>query len=223
MNIIRPSSPLRKSEVGEAVEDYQQQLQDSEVALGYLYGRGLEADVIAKAKLGYVEHPRQGHEKVRHRIAIPYHSTTGAVQIRFRAIGDSEPKYLGLAGDSTRLYNAHALAEHPNGDTAYICEGEMDTIVCHHVLGLKPAVGVAGIQAWKPHYKHLLEGFQNIIILCDNDDKGQGDKFGDELMEVFSGQDVRKVLMPTGFDLNSAYLDGGRHLIDWIQGSFDSP
>lgn len=202
------------------MKDYQEQLAGSPEAWEYLFDRGIGDDVIEKARLGYVGRPRRGHEKAAGRIAIPYLTTSGPAQIRFRAIDDTEPKYYGLPGDPTRLFNVHTLADYPNGNTVYVCEGEMDAIVCHYLLDLQPAVGVAGIQAWKPHYRHLLEGFQNIVILCDNDDNGQGEKFGDELIDILRGQDARKVLMPKGFDVNSAYLDGGKHLVDWINGSF---
>ena len=94
-------------------------------------------------------------------------------------------------------------------------------MTAYSLLNLRPAIGCAGVSSWKDHYKHLLDGFQHVIVLCDNDDKGQGSEFGDAIVSKLPEQDVTKILMPKGHDVNSAYLDGGKeNLIDWIQGTF---
>ena len=68
-------------------------------------------------------------------------------------MGPEEPKYMGLPGTHTRLYNVLALQQ--AGDFIAVCEGEIDAITLHYKCGV-PAVGVPGANSWKPHYTRLL-------------------------------------------------------------------
>lgn len=221
---IQPLSSGQWKTVSSAVTKYQEGLHRSEEAWDYLVSaRGLSRETIAEAALGYVgagEH-EPGHEYAQGSICIPYLSTRGPVALRFRAIDpNKKPKYWQPSGSRNRLYNVASLAG-ANGDTVYICEGEMDALVAQQV-GLTPVVALAGVNGWQDHFRPLFDGFQTIRVLADADDKGQGAEMAAELVKKFPNHDVKQILMPEGHDLGSAYVEGGKEMVlSWIDGTFD--
>ena len=173
------------------------------VAEEYLETSGISLDEAAEALLGVVVDPIPSHEAFEGRLAIPYVTPAGVVDIRFRAMGLEEPKYMGISGTQTRLYNVNAI--HSAGSYIAICEGELDTIIMHHKVGI-PAIGVPGANAWKKHYNRLLHDFETIYVFAD------GDKAGIEFAKMLS-KELSGVLtfnLPEGEDVNSIYLKEGR-------------
>jgi phage/plasmid primase-like uncharacterized protein len=78
------------------------------------------------------------------------------------------------------------------------------------VLGI-PAVGIPGVQAWKPHYAKLFSGYDTIYVVGDNDIKEDGSNPGMEFAkrvanEIFNSQIVT---LPPGMDINDHYLQAG--------------
>lgn len=182
-------------------------LQDVGLAEGYLANRGLTLDDAGKFWIGVVNEPLPGHEQFKGRLAIPYVTPTGVVDIRFRSLNDEEPKYLGIPGATTTMYNVEALFK----ATTYICvcEGELDTVV----MGSKtihPTIGIPGATNWKPHYRKVLDDFETVIVLADGDSAGAG--FAQKIAREL--QNVRTVQMPEGEDVNSTYLKNGLEFID---------
>jgi len=176
--------------------------QNVEMAEEYLAHRGLDLAVAREARLGVVVNPLPGQEQFSGRLAIPYLTPTGPVDIRFRAMGPEEPKYMGMPGTSTRLYNVRAL--HEAGDFIAVCEGEIDAITLHYKCGV-PAVGVAGANSWKPHYTRLLSDFETIYVFAD------GDQPGIDFAKMLSKemQNVIVLQMPETEDVNSMFLKQG--------------
>lgn len=178
----------------------------------YLLNRGITSEVATYFRLGFVgSAPFPGHEFKENRLAIPYITPSGIVNIRFRAIpqdgvpGNPEdsPKMLSLAGSGTMMYNTRALME--NSERILVCEGEPDTWVASQVA---PAVGIPGADAWDK-IKAVTRGFRfrKAIILADNDDKGNGKKLAEKVQAGIRG--ARIVLMPDGHDVNSFVLEQG--------------
>jgi DNA primase len=160
--------------------------------------RGLSPDKQAFFRLGYVNNPVPGHDKFTGRIVIPYLTRTGVVGMKFRALGDTDgAKYLNLPRQATRIYNPEAFFS----DKPYIgiCEGEIDAMTAHNRL--LPAVGLPGVSQWQEWMDRPFAGYETIYVLADNDDKGQGKKFGEEIEERL--ENVRVILMPEGHDVNS--------------------
>ncbi|MCP9207780.1 toprim domain-containing protein [Streptomyces sp. NEAU-Y11] len=191
----------------------------------YLKKRGLSADSAASFRLGYVENPLPGHETARGMIAIPYLTRAGVMTIRFRRLGDGEgPKYRSVPGDPPRIYNANALLM--PSDYIAICEGEFDAIAAHEAgiraahgraveLGL-PAVGMAGVSAFKPYFARCFKGYKAVFMLADGDDKGQGLEFAEKIAELV--KNVRICPMPAGHDVNSYVLaHGPEALLDLLE------
>lgn len=192
-------SHSQKTSLGNAAKHYAQNIH---LAEEYLAGRGLSLQIARRAGLGVVDEPHIGHEQYRGRLSIPYITLTGVVDVRFRALGLQEPKYMGLPGAKTHMYNTRAITE--AGDYIAVCEGELDTITLHHAVGI-PAVGVPGAASWKEHYRRLLQDFDKIYVFADGDKAGHD--FARHLAREVQG--VVIIPMPEGEDVNSMYLKEG--------------
>jgi DNA primase len=182
-----------------ATNHYEQHLP---LAEEYLAHRGISLEIAEKIRLGVVADPLPGQEQFINRLAIPYITPTGVVDIRFRSMGPEEPKYMGMPGTSTRLYNVSAL--HTAGNFIAVCEGEIDAITLSYSCGI-PAVGVPGANAWKRHYGRLLADFETIYVFADGDQPGSD--FAKSLSKEFNSVIIMQ--MPDGEDVNSMFLRNG--------------
>lgn len=201
-----------KKSLDQASRLYEERLPGS-VAEKYLLNRGITSEVATYFRLGFVGNdPFPGHEFKENRLAIPYLTPTGVTQIRFRAIpedgvlGNPEPspKVLSLANSGTMLYNTRDLLI--ESDLIAICEGEPDTWTTH-AAGI-PVVGVPGAKAWeKLRVIKRAFRFRKVVILADNDDKGDGKKLAEEIQGDISNS--RLILMPEGHDVNSFVQEFG--------------
>lgn len=199
----KPSNS-HKEYLQRAVETYNK---DLHLAEDYLKGRGLSLEDAAAFWMGVVASPLPGHEAFVGRLAIPYVTPTGVVDLRFRSLRNEEPKYLGLPGAETTMFNVSALFSARN--YICVCEGELDTIVMSTKTP-HPTVGIPGAQAWKPHYTRLLDDFETVIVLADGDTAGSS--FGQKIARELGG--VRVVSMPEDEDVNSTYLKNGADFIN---------
>lgn len=192
----------------EVAERYAQAL--SEEALAALAERGISEQVAARFSLGTVSNPHQGHEQHEGWISIPYITANDlCVGFKFRRLDDGKPKYGSPLGQKTHLYNVSDILL----DSPYIvvCEGEFDTIIVSGVLGI-PAVGVPGVQAWKPHYPRLLAGYDTIFIAGDNDERDDKEENPGQLFSKRVAGEVTNsqiVGLPAGMDITDYYLQNG--------------
>ena len=178
-----------------------------ELATDYLLSRHLSVEEANIFHLGVVEDPMPGHEPYKNRLAIPYITPSGVVDIRFRALlPEQEPKYLGLVGSKTTMFNTQALF----AANKYICvtEGEFDCIMMS-VKTTHPTVGIPGANNWKPHYVKLLDDFETVIVLADGDAAGL--EFGKKISRELGNVNI--ISMPDGEDVNSMIIKKGS---DWI-------
>ena len=210
MTFLRPPSALEKSLLGTATDNYHQALFSpaAESHLAYFQKeRGFSLETIKQFKLGVVlgQDVLASDEPKRGWLTFPYLSPTGVLMIRYRRPpgSDAPMKYWTSKGDKMRMFNTNSLVN--PGHWLAICEGEGDTIAATQ-CGI-PAVGIPGVHHWKPYMRNQLSGFSRIIVLADNDDKGQGAEFGEMLTEQLD--EVKVVLAPKGHDVNSALLELG--------------
>lgn len=205
--------PALKSFLEEATARYEGELARSPSAVEYLKKRGLSEDSAASYRLGFVENPLPGHETARGMLSVPYLTRSGVTTIRFRRLGDGDgPKYRSVPGDPPRIYNAHALLV--PSDHIAICEGEFDAIAATDA-GI-PAIGIAGVSAWKSYFSRCFKGYRAVYILADQDDKGQGMEFAEKVAEQI--KNARISPMPAGHDVNSFVLANGRQaLLDQLE------
>jgi DNA primase len=179
-----------------ATENYAQNLQE---IVPYLQSRGITEQTAIMFRLGFVREPEMGHEPYVGKLAIPYLTPTGVIDIRFRSLNnDSGPKYLSRPGATTHIYNINALSN--DSDVLAICEGELDTVVATQA-GFS-AVGLPGANNWKSFYTRVLADWSKVVLLCD------GDNAGREMAKHLSREldNVFPVFMPEGQDVNDVYL-----------------
>jgi DNA primase len=196
-------SVSQKELLGKATEKYSQNIYQAE---DYLRQRGIPLEVARLARLGVVAEPELGHEAFIGRLSIPYITKTGVVDLRFRSLNPAvEPKYMGLTGAETKMYNV--LDVDKANDIIGVCEGELDTLTMSSCVGI-PCVGVPGANSWKKHYTRLLADFQRVFVFADGDQPGT--EFARSLARELP---VTIVQMPDGGDVNSVYVSEGADFI----------
>lgn len=204
---MRLPTPEQRLSLAQAVSQYQNDLAAGFAGQEYLKSRGFTEDVAAQWRLGLVTSPLVGHESYRGRLAIPYLTPAGPVNLRFRCLKDHVhkdegcPKYLSSDGAENNLFNVLDLSR--PGDAICVTEGELDAITLS-MCGF-PAVGVPGVQGWQKHFGRCLDDFSKIYVLGDGDDAGKG--LNKKLINDVRAIPVR---MPKGHDVNSLYLEGGQ-------------
>jgi DNA primase len=195
-----------KESLAKAVSKYEADV-SNQSPYDYLQDRGINPDTVQKFRLGYVVDPEFGHERYRGRLAIPALLGSGQPYgLRFRALTPEDtPKYLGLPGLPTRLFNVRAIEQ----AESFICitEGELDTIILDQ-CGLY-SVGVCGAENWKRHHPKLFAGFQRVLIFGDGDEAGQ--RFAEKVNISLTGG--ARVMMKSNQDVNDVYREGGRDAI----------
>jgi DNA primase len=192
-------SKSQKELLEKATESYAQNLQE---IVPYLQSRGITQQTAVMFRLGFVREPEMGHEPYVGKLAIPYITPTGVIDIRFRSLNsDGGPKYMSRPGATTHIYNIGALGN--DSDVLAICEGELDTVVATQA-GFS-AVGLPGANNWKSFYNRVLADWSKVILLCD------GDNAGREMAKHLSREldNVFPVFMPEGQDVNDVYLTEG--------------
>jgi DNA primase len=151
--------------------------------------------------------PLPSHEPFIGRLAIPYITPSGVVDIRFRSMNGEDPKYMGMAGAKTTMFNTNACF----AAQKYICvtEGEFDCIVMSVKTG-HPTVGIPGANNWKSHYTRILDDFDVVVVLADGDNAGAD--FGKRITRELPNANV--IPMPDGEDVNSVVIKLGKEWID---------
>jgi DNA primase len=193
----------QKELLGIASRKYQESIH---LAEDYLRSRGITMEVARLARLGVVAEPETGHEAYVGRLSIPYITKTGIVDLRFRSLNPAvEPKYMGMIGSDTRMYNVLDIER--AGDWIGVCEGELDTLTMSRCVGI-PCVGVPGANSWKKHYTRLLADFERVFVFADGD--GPGREFANSLARELP---VTIVGFGDGEDANSAYTKYGAGFI----------
>ena len=176
-------------------------------ATEYLSSRHLSVEEAGTFHLGVVVDPLPGHEPYKGRLAIPYITPSGVVDIRFRSLHGEDPKYMGLVGAETTMFNTQALF----AAEKYICvtEGEFDCIMMS-VKTEHPTVGIPGANNWKKHYAKILDDFDTVIVLADGDAPGL--EFGKKIARELGNVNI--ISMPDGEDVNSMMISKGSEWID---------
>jgi DNA primase len=190
---------LQKELLGQASLRYAANIYQAE---DYLRSRGITMEVARLARLGVVVEPEVGHESFAGRLSIPYITKTGVVDLRFRSLNPAvEPKYMGMTGAETKMYNVLDIEK--AGDYIGICEGEIDTLTLSSLVGI-PCVGVPGANSWKKHYTRLLADFERVFVFADGDQPGK--EFATSLARELP---VTIIQLPDGQDVNSVYVQEG--------------
>jgi DNA primase len=203
---VRPDGSL-KAWLTETADRYAAALPGSPAAI-YLQGRGIDLEVAARFRLGFVSDPAPGHEGYKGMISIPFIAKTGVTALKFRRLDDGAPRYLAPTGTRIGMYNVTTLMRYT--PHIVLCEGELDTVTISGVCGI-PAVGVPGTGNWKPHFPRLFDGIQRVYVLADNDSKEDGSNpgqdFAKRVLECLP--QAINVMLPMGMDANRLVVDRG--------------
>ena len=192
-------SASQKDLLDKATLKYAESISQAE---GYLKSRGIPLEVARLVSLGVVAEPEVGHEAFAGRLSIPYITKTGVVDLRFRSLNPAvEPKYMGMTGAETKMYNV--LDVERAGDFIGVCEGEIDTLTISRCVGI-PCVGVPGANSWKKHYTRLLADFERVFVFADGDQPGT--EFARSLARELP---VTIIQLPDGQDVNSMFVQEG--------------
>lgn len=187
--------------------EYHQEIYGSP-AEEYLASRGLD-EMISRFRLGYVSAPAPGHEqRFTGMLSIPYQTPSGVIGFKFRAIRESDKKYLIPAGQKTHLFNVGAILK--SVDEILIVEGELDAISAE-AAGFR-AVAVAGANAFKPHFARCFDGIGRVIVVTDNDRKQDGSNPGQDLAKKICDAlpNAIRVSLALGEDVNSTIVKHGK-------------
>jgi len=196
-------SALQKELLGRAADKYAANIYQAE---DYLKSRGIPMETARLARLGVVVEAEVGHEAYQGRLSIPYVTKTGVVDLRFRSLNPAvEPKYMGLTGADTKMYNVLDIER--AGDFIGVCEGELDTLTMSSCVGI-PCIGVPGANSWKKHYTRLLADFERVYVFADGDQPGK--EFATSLARELP---VTIVQFSDGEDVNSFYISNGAEAI----------
>ncbi len=185
-------------------------------AFDWLRHRGISIETINQWKLGYVRHPLEGHERFQGCISIPYFDAEGGEWgVRFRR-KHGLPKYDGIAGVEGHLFAGRYSSER----VVFITEGEFDCMILHQMRF--KAVGVAGANMWKHHWRFMFRACEEIVVVPDADGEPaerlsggvmrsatKGQLFKAKVMSSLKGlpAHIRVVRLPEGHDVNSLYLE----------------
>lgn len=177
-----------------------------ELAAGYLANRGIDLEAARSNALGVVVDPVPGHEHLAGRLAIPYLTNAGPVNMNFRCIKDHVCKELGcakyknLTGAGTNLYGVQYLDE--AGDWIAVAEGEIDALSSN--LAGVPCVGIGGAKKWQPHWTNIFEDFSRVYVWQEGDKAGG--EFADHLVSQVG---AIRIVLQSGEDVNSTYVKQG--------------
>jgi len=130
----------------------------------------------------------------KHRIIIPFLQDGRIIFLQGRRLDPEQPKYLHLKRP-VPLFNADALTELEKGKKIYIAEGVFDAMMLEQ-NGYK-AVGILGVNNFKPDYTDLFKGL-DVVLALDNDEAGE--RGTNELAKMFylKGQGVNSKQLPDG-------------------------
>ncbi|ATW69438.1 DNA primase [Streptomyces phage Olicious] len=196
-------SVVQRKLLARAQETYASHLTEAEE---YLVGRGIDLAAARSAGLGVVRDPLPGHERLVGRLAIPYMTGAGCVNMNFRCLAKHDckeakhGKYQHWAGLSSNLYNVQALDS--AGTAIAIAEGEIDAL--SSTLAGIPCVGVPGATKWEDHWNLIFEDFTRVYVWQEGDDAGK--KFADRVVQETN---AIRVELPAGADVNSTWVASG--------------
>ena len=195
-------------------------------AAEWLAGRGIDLDHAAYEGLGVVRNPPALHEGYAGRLAIPYITDFGPVNMSFRCLKDHKCKdtvlyvdkdgkdvscikYIKSFAATADLYGVRAFDD--ARDWIGVCEGELDSLILRQI-GI-PAVSNPGSKNWNDWWPNVFEDFSRLYVFADADNAGEDMyKLFREKMSKLSTQ-VIKVRLPKGEDVNSTYQKYGAEAI----------
>ena len=203
---VKPVPVSRVEALETILRHAEKRYEESPQAKEYVASRGLTEASRAMFRLG-VGGPDAG--ALEGMLLIPYLGPNGRpVQIRGRCFECGtgscvgHPKYRGMAGDTTKLFNSRVIKLNPSSPELHIAEGEVDVMSLTQ-CGLM-AVGIPGVNNLKRHHLTLISGFDTVYVWADNDAPGEG--LANAVLEAVPW--AHRVHIPDG-DVNTTLMRRG--------------
>jgi len=139
----------------------------------------------------------------KHKVIIPFLQDGRIIFLQGRRLDQEQPKYLHLKRP-VPLFNRDTLAGAEKRQKVYVAEGVFDAMILEQ-NGYK-AVGILGVNNFKPDYVDLFKGL-NVVLVLDNDEAGE--RGTNELAKMFylKGQGVSSKQLPDGIkDITDYFL-----------------
>lgn len=137
---------------------------------GYAEAKRLPVEFLKK--LGIRDAKYQCSEALR----IPYYSPDGSERaVRFRLAleksGEVDLRFKWRSGSKTGLYGLERLEGAREAGYIVLVEGESDAhTLWHHGI---PALGIPGVDTWKPQWAEHLEGVETVYAVVEPDGGGE--------------------------------------------------
>lgn len=189
-----------------------------DVAAEVLAARGIDLEHARSNGLGVVTNPPAQHASYRGRLAIPYLTDAGPVNMSFRCLRDHKcketvlyqkdgkdvtcVKMLKMEGWNSNLYGVQSIAW--ADEWIAVTEGELDALVLQQ-LGI-PAVGVPGTGNWKDHWLNIFDDFSRVYVFADSDPAGE------TMFKKWAARMPTQAIhakLPKGEDVNSTFVKYG--------------
>lgn len=191
-----------RKQLAKQVTEYNSQVGE---AKSYLSDRGITAAAIDRFELGFVAESDNPH--IVGRLAIPYLTPAGPVNVKFRCIADhickesNHAKYIYNDGSGHNLFNAQTLL---TAERVIVVEGEIDAVAAE-MAGV-PAVAYPGTQTWdaNKHWRFCFDSVGEVAVVADGDEPGRkaAKRIAESLRDAVDAT-VRVVYLPEGEDTNS--------------------
>ena len=175
---VRPDDDRLHREAAELVARASERLwtTDGSGALRELHARGLNAQTIQVARLGYASDARMiGRGRRRYEgIVIPWMGPGGVELIKLRQLDGGEPRYVELYRRRPILYPGHELARLPYHGDVVIVEGELDALLLGQELESLAMVVTTGSASSRPSSmtRMAVDLAYRLFAATDNDEAG---------------------------------------------------
>ena len=177
--------------------------------MDYLFDRGLDRETIDLAKLG--------HDGQRFTIPV-FDDKENLLTFRYRRddeyLDEKYPKYSGMKGrNGFFLYPLPIFlewyAEHPSGDTAWLCEGEFDALILNQFVPALTATNGAGqVHKIPAIIAEKWPRITKLFIATDQDEAGEEAARLTILAATELGFETERLRWPDAKDVTDAWKLG---------------
>lgn len=180
------------------VLQYREALKGNEAALKYLREeRGLSDETIGHFRLGYAAD--------KDAISIPIFRDNTLINIKYRFLNPTGPKYTSEAGAETWVYNESGFAAGVKLGKILIVEGEFD-LMCVWQSGIKNVVSPASGKNSYGVWIEYLDRIKEVYVAYDNDAPGR--ETSKEMAERIGTEKSFEVKYPEGIkDASEFFVD----------------
>ncbi len=174
----------------------------------YLTKRGIDAETVAKYRIGYDANPNaNGYPTNRYTLPVFDEAGTLVNVRKYKPKAEASQKILNASGHGSppRLYPAENL----KASSIVVCEGEWDALITTQ-HGIPAVTGTHGAKTWHASWTEAFKG-KTVVVIYDKDKEGRygARRAAEELRKVASTVTIVELpLKATGSDLTDWFTQG---------------